>query len=89
MVATRSPCPRPLSTQGRRAALPLALSVDKQGWHSCSGRPVSLQLGDGQDVGRDSPGRSCSGFLAVGAPVSAAPWACTSLSPVFLTWHGF
>ena len=87
--AARSPCPRLLGTQGRRAALPLALGMHKQGWHSCSGRPVSLQLGDTQDVGRDSSGSRCSGFLALGAPVSAAPSACTALSPAFLTWHSF
>lgn len=40
---------------------------------------VSLQLG------RDSLGRSGSSSLKVGAPVSAAPSAGTSPSPVFLT----
>lgn len=59
--------------QGARGRSPPRLGTDARGWQSCGGCPVSLQLGDEQEVGRDSPGRSCSGLLAIGAPISAAP----------------
>lgn len=74
---------------GARGCSPPLLGMDAEGWQSCGGCPMSLQLGDGQDVGRDSPGRSYSGLLAIGAPISAAPSACTSLSPGFLIWCCF
>lgn len=77
-VAAPYPCPCPFGTRGGSLVSARASRLAQLQVAAVSPR-----------LGRDSLGRSGASSLEVGAPVSAASSAGTSLSPVFLTEPGF